>query len=59
MFIVLKTNTFGDEDKHTSAGEEHIRAGDQHFGAGDKRVENTCSNFSHTHTHTATCGYMY
>ena len=27
-----------------------FRAGDEHFGAGDERVENTRSNFSHTHT---------
>ena len=25
-------------------------AGDKHFSAGDERVENECSNFSHTHT---------
>ena len=27
-----------------------LHARDKHFRAGDERVENACSNFSHTHT---------
>ena len=33
-------------------------AGDEHFGARDKHVENECSNFSHTHTHTASYQWL-
>ena len=33
-------------------------AGDKHFSAGDERVENECSNFSHTHTQLATSDYQ-
>ena len=43
-------NTFG-------TGDNTFRAEDEHFSAGGKCAENACSNFSHTHT--ATCSYMY
>ena len=30
-------------------GDNMFRAGDEHFSAEKERVQNACSNFSHTH----------
>ena len=58
--ITLQTNRFIAGNQHFLALEMNaFHAGDEHFSAGDERVENACSSFSHTHTHTQLATYDF